>query len=354
MNKLRRYILSNLSSVFLSMFLPLFMIASMIFSIKLATYTAVIKLSLLDMLKLYMFVLPDILFYTLPISFFVAAVLSIFKLSNDNEIVVLFALGIKPSFLVKTLFTPALLLSILLFIDYFMLYPHTNNLSDNFIDQKKSEAKFNLSASEFGNNFGPWLLYIGKENKEKKSYEDVFLFNKENDDEILISAKHADLINDGGILQLELTNGEGYSYSEKKFTQINFDKMTIFNTLKSYQRAYKTPLEYWIPKNIDEMTFTEKWLEKHNSKTRKRLIITDTLLSLFPLLSIFLVVAIGVVHARHQKSKIYLYIFLSIILYYGITMSLYHVIGYHMIYLFALLWFAVTYLFYNKTIAKRF
>ena len=354
MNKLRKYILSNLSSVFLSMFLPLFVIASMIFSIKLATYTAVIKLSILDMVKLYMFVLPDILFYTLPISFFVAAVLSIFKLSNDNEIVVIFALGIKPSFLVKTLFTPALLLSILLFINYLILYPHTNNLSDNFIDQKKSEAKFNLSASEFGNNFGPWLLYIGKEEKEKKRYEDVFLFNKENDEEILISAKHADLINDDGVLQLELTDGEGYSYSEKKFTQINFDKMTIFNTLKSYQRAYKTPLEYWIPKDQSEMTYAEKWTENHNKKTRERLIVTNTLLSLFPLLSVFLVVAIGVVHARHQKSKIYLYIFLSIILYYGVSMSLYHVIGYHAVYLIILFWFSMTYLFYNKTIAKRF
>ncbi|MEJ2373416.1 MAG: LptF/LptG family permease, partial [Sulfurimonas sp.] len=208
-----------------------------------------------------MFVLPDILFYTLPISFFVAAVLSIFKLSNDNEIVVLFALGIKPSFLVKTLFTPALLLSILLFIDYFMLYPHTNNLSDNFIDQKKSEAKFNLSASEFGNNFGPWLLYIGKEDKEKKRYEDVFLFNKENDEEVLISAKQADLINTGGVLKLELTSGEGYSYSKEKFTQVNFDQMTIFDTLKASLKEYEMQLleiknirlEYLNPQNRENV-----------------------------------------------------------------------------------------------------
>lgn len=340
MNKLRQYILSNLSSVFLSMFLPLFVIASMIFSIKLATYTAIIKLSLLDMVKLYMFVLPDILFYTLPISFFVAAVLSIFKLSNDNEIVVLFALGIKPSFLLKTLFVPAFLLSTLLFIDYLMLYPHTNNLSDNFLDQKKSEAKFNLSASEFGNNFGDWLLYIGKEDKEKKRYEDVFLFNKEADEEILISAKQADVINDGGVLQLELTDGEGYSYSKEKFTQINFQEMTIYDTLKASLKEYQMPLDFWSSED--------------SRKKKDRLLTTNTLLSLFPLLSLFLVVAIGVVHARHQKSKIYLYIFLGIILYYGISMSLHRVLGYHAIYLITLTWLLSTYLIYRKTIAKRF
>ena len=103
MDRLQKYILSNLSTLFISIFMPLFAIASVIFSIKLATYTAVIQLSLYDMAKLYLFVLPEILFFTLPISFFVAATLSLFKLSNDNEIVVLFSLGIKPGFIIKTM-----------------------------------------------------------------------------------------------------------------------------------------------------------------------------------------------------------------------------------------------------------
>ncbi|MFT7860058.1 MAG: LptF/LptG family permease [Sulfurimonas sp.] len=340
MAKLRRYILANLSSLFLSMFLPLFVIASMIFSIKLAAYTAVIKLSLLDMAKLYMFVLPDILFYTLPISFFVAAVLSIFKLSNDNEIVVIFALGIKPSFLAKTIAVPAFLLSTLLFVNFFMLYPHTNNLSDNFIDQKKSEAKFNLSASEFGNNFGDWLLYIGKEDKDNKRYEDVFLFNKNTDEEILISAKQADVINEGGVLQLELTDGEGYSYSQDKFTQIDFQKMTIYDTLKASLSQYQMPLEFWSSKD--------------GRKKKDRLLITNTLMSLFPLLSVFLVIAIGVVHTRHQKSKTYLFTFLGVIIYFALAMSLHRTLGYHAIYLVSLSWIIATYLIYRKTIAKRF
>ena len=69
MHRLKKYLLANLSSLFLSIFLPLFAIASVIFLIKLATYTAVIQLSVFEMLKLYSFVLPEILFYTLPVSF---------------------------------------------------------------------------------------------------------------------------------------------------------------------------------------------------------------------------------------------------------------------------------------------
>ena len=73
MHRLQKYIIHNLSILFLSIFLPLFAIASVIFLIKLATYTAVIQLSIWEMSKLYFFVLPEVLFFTLPISFFTAA-----------------------------------------------------------------------------------------------------------------------------------------------------------------------------------------------------------------------------------------------------------------------------------------
>lgn len=226
MDRLKKYIIDNLYMIFLSMFMPLFAIASVIFMIKLATYTAVIQLSLWDMAKLYLFVLPEILFYTLPITFFIAATLSLFKLSTDNEMVVLFALGIHPKFIIKTLFKPAMLLSALLAFDFLILFPHATTLSSNFVSYKKSEAKFNLSASEFGHSFGDWLLYIGKDN-ENETYSDVILFNKNKKEEIIISAKKAQIINDSGILRLKLMNGEGYSYSKDEFSQIDFETMFI-------------------------------------------------------------------------------------------------------------------------------
>jgi hypothetical protein len=84
------YIIDNFTVSFLSIFLPLFSIASVIFLIKLATYTAIIHLSIWEMIKLYIFVLPEILFFTLPLTFFIAATLTLFKLSNDNEMIVFF------------------------------------------------------------------------------------------------------------------------------------------------------------------------------------------------------------------------------------------------------------------------
>ncbi|WP_324172954.1 LptF/LptG family permease [Sulfurimonas sp.] len=339
MDRLRKYMLNNLFMIFLSMFMPLFAIASVIFMIKLATYTAVIQLSILDMLKLYTFVLPEILFYTLPITFFIAATLSLFKLSTDNEMVVLFSLGIHPSFILKTFLKPAALLSVLLMFNFFILFPHSTTLSSNFVSYKKSEAKFNLSASEFGHSFGDWLLYIDKDNGNE-TYSNVILFNKNKKEEIIINAKKAQIINDSGILRLKLTDGKGYSYSTKKLSQIDFEVMYINDTMATDLATYRSPIEYWLSD------------ERKESKTH--MMITDVLLSLFPLISLFLVASIGIVHVRHQKGRIYLYLFLGILIFYGATLGLQKTLVYYTIPFVIISWLTGTYYMYKKTILDRF
>lgn len=339
MHKLKKYINYNFSILFLSMFIPLFSIATVVFMIKLATYTAVIQLDIWDMTKLFLFVLPEILFYTLPITFFTAATLSLYRLSTDNEMVVLFSLGIHPKFILKVLLKPAITLTLLLSFNFLVLIPHATTLSSNFISYKKSEAKFNLSASEFGHSFGNWLLYIGVDN-QNETYSDVILFNKNKEEEIIISAKGAEIINNAGVLKLKLIDGEGYSYSKKKFSQISFDTMFINDTMTTDLSVYKSPLEYWISD------------ERRDRKSRKMTI--NTLLSIFPVISLFLVASIGIVHARHQKARIYFYLFIDIIIYYGSTLWLQKTIGYYAIPLVALTWLIVTYTIYRKNILARF
>ena len=339
MKRLKKYITSNLSSLFTSIFMPLFFTASVIFLIKLATYTAIIQLTVWDMTKLYIFVLPEILFYTLPIAFFIAATLSLFKLSNDNEAVVLFSLGIRPIFIIKTLLKPALSLLLVLALNFLVLFPHTDVISTNFLLYKKGEAKFNLSASEFGNSFGDWLLYLGKENPDG-TFGEVFLFNKKKQEEILIAAKEAEVINEDGVLRLKLTDGEGYSYSTKSFSQINFETMFINDAMKVELRKYETPIEYWA--------------SEIRAKNKKQALITNTLLSIFPIISLFLVVSIGIVQMRHQKSYVYLYLFLGSVAYYSATLGLQSIFGYYTIPLVVFTWLALTYTLYRKTIVNKF
>ena len=339
MHKLRQYIINNFSVLFLSIFLPLFAIASVVFLIKLATYTAVIQLSFLEMLKLYIFVLPEILFYTLPVTFFISATLTLFRLSNDNEMIVIFALGIKPIFLLKTLLRPAILLSILIIFDFFILFPHATVLSSNFLSYKKSEAKFNIKASEFGNNFGNWLLYVGKNNADG-TFGNVFLFNKEKNDELLINAKNAEVINQKGILKLKLYDGEGYSYTSDTLSQIDYNTMIINDMMKTDLFPYRKPLEYWLNKDRED--------------SKKHMFITDILLSVFPIISLFLVIAIGVVHVRQQKGYVYLSLFIAIVLYYGATIGFIDIINFYTIPAVFFTWSAISYYIYRKKIVDRF
>ncbi len=339
MYKLRDYIVKNISILFFSIFAPLFVIASVIILIKLATYTAVIHLDFFEMIKLYLFLLPEILFYTLPVTFFIATAITLFRLSNDSELTVIFSLGIPPRFILKTLLKPAFFLSLVLAFDFLILFPHTTVLYRNFIAYKKSEAKFNLSASEFGHSFGDWLLYIGK-NNEDGSYGDIFLFNKTQKEEILISAKKAQIINKNNVLRLKLLDGEGYSYSAQKFSQTEFKTMYINDTMNADLTKYETPLEFW------------KSGYRRGNKDRK--LILGTMFSLFPLASLFFVLTIGIVHARHQKSYIYLQIFLGTLIYFTSTLALQKPLHFLTIPVVLIPWLVGTYILYRKKIVARF
>ena len=339
MDRLRKYITTNFTVLFFSIFIPLFAIASVIFLIKLATYTSVIQVSVWEMFKLYLFVLPELLFYTLPVTFLVSASLTLHKLSTDNEVVVIFAMGIKPSFILKTLLKPAILLTLLLSFNFFVMFPHATVLSTNFLRYKKSEANFNLSASEFGHNFGDWLLYIGKANPDH-TYGDVFLFHKDVKEEVLIGAKKAQVMNKKGVLTLKLSDGQGYGYTEDTLSQMNFNEMSINNVLVTDLRTYLTPIKFW--------------LDPERRSNKIKMFITDVLLSIFPLISLFFIVSISVIHERHQKAHIYLYLFLAILFYYGATMGLQEILQFYTIPVVIILWLVITYGMYKRQVLARF
>lgn len=339
MGKLRRYIISNFSLLFFSIFMPLFTVASVVFLVKLAKFTSVIQFGPGDMFTLYLFNLPEILFYLLPVTFFVAAAISLHKLSADNETVVIFTLGLTPNHILKVFFLPALLLSVVLLFTFYYLFPHTKVMSKNFIIQKKSEAKFNLEASEFGYSFGPWQLFIGGDNKDK-SFSDVYLFNKEQREEILISAGKAKIINDNGVLRLQLYEGEGYNYTESTLTQTDFDTLYINDMLMAEQKQYMNAQEYWN--------------DPERNHIRWRQMLRNVLMSLFPLLSLTMILFIGVVYSRHQNSHLYLYIFLTVIAYYTLTIGLENYLTFTTTPLIALFWLIVTTWLYRSQILARY
>ena len=70
LNRVNKYFFTNFIDNLLSLFLTLFLIVSIVFFINIARITSYVEISFLEFIKLYSFLLPQILLFTLPISFF--------------------------------------------------------------------------------------------------------------------------------------------------------------------------------------------------------------------------------------------------------------------------------------------
>ncbi len=113
---LSKYISENFTKAFLTIFLPLFFIGSLVSIVQLSSLTKFIQVNFFEMAKLYGYNLPAMLFYTIPVSFLIAVTITLLRLSNENELIALFALGIRSKDVVRKLLFSAILFSILLLV----------------------------------------------------------------------------------------------------------------------------------------------------------------------------------------------------------------------------------------------
>lgn len=135
--KLKQYLLSQLSQTFFPIFFGLYFITSIIFLVKIASLTSAITMDFIELLKLYSYVMPTIIFFTLPISFFVSLVITLSKLSSEYELIVITSFGLNPLKIIKIFFPITLVLSIALLIVSLGLIPKSKYLNSTFLEQKK-------------------------------------------------------------------------------------------------------------------------------------------------------------------------------------------------------------------------
>ena len=334
MDRVKGYIYHHFSLIFFSVFIPLFFIASIIFLVKIAAVTALVQLSIYDMGQMYLFILPELLFYTLPIAFFIGATMTFAKLSFDYEMVVLFALGVAPSRIVKIMLSGALILSLLLLYISLVLVPHTTQMYKTFLKVKKSQANFNIKPSEFGQKFGDWHIYIGEQDEDNKKYSDIALFNQNRNSENLILASQAQIVNNDGVLQFRLYDGRTHLYKNREFSVVNFDTMNINDSATMNTKPYVSPINYWL----------------QDDSRRPTKFATNVLVSLFPPLSILIILSIGIIHTRSNKNPTYLYMFIAVTLFYALSFTLAKKFGISSIAIVIGIWLLGSALIYRRKI----
>jgi lipopolysaccharide export system permease protein len=291
MLKLDKYLIDSFFSSFFTLFTILFVIASMVFLLTISNMTAILKIDIFEFLYLYILSLPEIIFYTLPISFFITANFSLSKLFETSELISVLSLGISPKRILKPFFFVSIFFTFLLLIITFLSIPTSNILYKNFINIKKTKSQFNFKPSEIGQKFKNWNLFIEK--KEKNNYKNIVLYN--NKDNILILADSAKTYKKNNYFVLSLYNGKIY-YVDKETNIINFKQLNLNNKI-----------------NIDNLTILKitEYIKNNKGKITKYFLI-----SLFPFVAFFFIGAISFFHNRYEKNHSITYAITISVLYY--------------------------------------
>jgi permease yjgP/yjgQ len=294
MSRVNKYLLFNFLGTFASLFSTLFLIMSIVFFIQIARITSYIEISFGELFKLYSFMLPRVLLFVVPIAFFVSLAMTLFRLSKENESIVIFTLGGSPNKIARFFLAFSALLSAALLVVAIVMIPIAAQLNANFIDYKKTVAKLNLKPTQFGQKFSDWMVYVGSESEDKNgtTYKDIVMFNPfVKDSQRLITAKNAKIINVGQSVELSLNEGKMYDIRDEIYHQSNFKSMKI-RTVQSEEIS-------------DVGSIKEYWMDAASSDKRRKDLSTYVLVALFPLASTLFAISLGIVTYRYEKGMVY-------------------------------------------------
>jgi len=301
MGRVRWYVLSNFFRTFLTLFIPLFFIISLVYVVKIAALTHKIEIDFSELLQMFSYFVPMILFYTLPISFIAAVSSMFFRLSSDNELVALFSLGITSNTIVRTLAYVAILLSLILLFLSLTIMPQSKQRFNQFKSNKIKEARLNIIPNQLGQKFGNFYIYL--KTKNANDLQDIVVYNRDEKGNNQIFIAHEGQIKDkNGLFSLELYDGKGYTYDHDTLKEITYDQMNIYDSVEFKAMSFSSSILYWGS-------------AKENESVRKRLLFT-IFTSLIPLLSLYFIVSFSIINSRYQNNRSFLVIASTATLFY--------------------------------------
>jgi len=333
MVRVKEFLLTTFTKSFLTLFLPFFIIISLTYLIKLSNLSSKVNLNLIDFGTLYIFVLPHIIFATIPLTFIGAIINSFAKLSEDNEMMSIFSLGYSPLKILKYLLPTALLFSLLLSIITLYIIPYAEQKMDNFERKKIYEAKLKILPKKLSQNFGNNHIFI--EQNKNGIFKNVTMFSQEPNGylQILLS-KNGKIVKNNNTSYLNLNNGSLYRYKDSNFQIVDFENMKLFNNQKFYSSKIISPKEFWIHK-------TKKFFYY-------------LLISLSPLFIFLILISFGIYNPRYQKNRASIYILLSTLFAYIPSMIAKEVNSIYFVIFILLFWISISYYIFKIKLLKRY
>ena len=334
MVKAKAFILENFTKSFLTLFLPFFVIISIIYIIKISNLSFKVNLNFTDFTILFLYMLPHIIFATIPLSFIGAIINTFAKLSQDNELIAMFSIGYSPKNLIKYCALLALLFSLLLTIITIYIIPYANQKMDNFKKEKIYEAKLKILPKKLSQNFGNHHIFI--EENDHNKFKNVTLFSQEKGGYLQILLSKDGSLEKSKTLNsyLNLNNGTLYRYKDKNFQIIDFENLKLYNNQKLYKSKILTPIKYW--------------------KKNKKDFFYYMLIAISPIFIFVMLISFSIYNPRYQKNRAALYILLSALIVYIPAMYTKKNGNLYIFSAFLLFWLIISFIIYKAKIAKRF
>ncbi len=222
-------------------------------------------ISIISVIKLASFTIPDFMVITLPVSFLLAVLITFGKMTQDNEIIALKASGIK----VLTLTKPVLLFSLIpffisLFFSFYMAPRFNYFFKILAVKEVKKAALSALKKNTFSNNFGNFKIFIRDIDLRKSTIKGIFILNKfKNKPEALIAKSGSIVYNKKrNLISFYLKDGEiqNRNSSAKNFWLLHFDTYGINIKLNGFAFPNKD-------KSIHFMTIHRLFAKYTSAKT---------------------------------------------------------------------------------------
>jgi len=278
--------------------------------------------------KLFLLMIPYLLTYTLPVAALTAVLLSLGRLSSDNEIVAIKASGINLFHLILPLLTLGLILSLLLVIFNDRVIPYAHYASRKTLMEvgiKNPTAA--LEPGIFINSFEKYILFIYRIDDNKLTNVRIYEPQGEDKPTRTIIAKRGEFIAvpEKNMIKLKLIDGtsdEPDPENPTNFYKLNFKTYFMALNLAQAQNTDK------IEKKSKDMTIQE--LKQEVEKLNKEGIdptplITEINKKISLAFSCFVFILVGsslaIITRRREKSINFGIAFLTVGVYYLILIG---------------------------------
>ncbi len=192
-------------------------------------------ISVIDMIKIFLYIQPQLLILTIPMAFLLATLLTFGRLNHDNEIVILRATGMSFRDISMPVFVLGLLCFLFNFTVSLYLGPRSSQkLRDEITRIITVRTPLAIEEGTFNTSFKD-IVFIIKEKLSNDTFRGIFLYDGRNKTEPKVMLAREGKISMSEGLQTNLFLKDGYIHIAKgeNITEIFFDRYNFVMKLET-------------------------------------------------------------------------------------------------------------------------